>query len=270
MLQNPRPAMPANNNRSKKRTPLNAAVSKHAQVDYAFVLTAIFSLMLKDGMQAKALLGLCTRSVRQAEARARLGQTRGSSVLLLTALVLDAWHRDRRYISATATPKAIRLLGPAPSVEGLVRMQRGRRNSAQGAKLLRTLGLVVRHGSGLYRPLSDAAVISANNPFVLQHLAKSLSTLLETVGQNMNGKRGLAPLIERVAEVPDLPRKHVAAFQRFTQVQGRIFLRTVNDWLESRRARRTKRLKSHQTVRAGIHAYAYVASHSGQYSPLRS
>jgi hypothetical protein len=243
------------------------SVSKHAQVDYLFVLTAIFSLMLKDGMQKKELSILCSRAVNQAEAQTRLGQTRESSVLLLTALVLDAWHRDRRYITATATPKAIRLLGSAPSVQALVRSRRGRRDSAEVAKLLRTLGLVVPQGRGLYKPTSDAAVISGHNPFVLQHLAKSLSTLLETVGQNMKRKRGLAPLIERVAEVPDLPRKHVAAFQRFTQTQGRIFLRTVNDWLESHRPSNAKKTEGHETVRAGIHTYAYVASHRRQTSP---
>jgi hypothetical protein len=81
--------------------------------------------------------------------------------------------------------------------------------------------------------------------------------LLETIGRNV---KGLSPLIERHAEVPDLPRAYVRAFQRFTQAQGKIFLRTVNDWLEARRLKGLLNSKSKpQTVRAGVHTYAYIA-----------
>src|SRR5262249_25464674 len=96
---------------------------------------------------------------------------------------------------------------------------------------------------------------------VLQHTTRALASLLQTVGQNVGSRRALAPLIERKAEIPDLPRRHVSAFRKFTQIQGRTFLTTVNDWLESRREPRvdssTPRTKN--TVRAGVHTYAYVA-----------
>jgi len=51
-------------------------------------------------------------------------------------------------------------------------------------------------------------VISAHDPLVLQHAAKALSTLLRQSGKSEQ-KPNLAPLIERIAEVPDLPRKHI-------------------------------------------------------------
>jgi hypothetical protein len=234
--------------------------SKRLELDYSMVLVAIFDLMLTGGIQAKDLWAVCTRALKEAEARVRLGQRRESGGLLIAALVLDAWHRDRRYINAKAVPRAVRLLGPAPSVEALIRLQPGRRDTANIARRLRALRLVVPCGGSLYKPTSDVAVISAHDPLVLQHAAKALSTLLETVGQNVNKSRNLAPLIERIAEVPDLPRKHIPAFQKFTQTQGRAFLRTVNDWLESRRARRSPTRDANGTVRAGIHTYAYVAS----------
>jgi hypothetical protein len=243
--------------------------SKRLELDYSIVLAAIFDLMLTGGIQSRDLLAICTRALKQAEVRVRLGQRGETGGLLIAALVLDAWHRDRRYINARAMPRAVRLLGPAPSVEALIRLQQGRRDAANVARRLRALRLVVPCGGSLYKPTSDVAVISAHDPLVLQHAAKALSTLLETVGQNVSRSRTLAPLIERIAEVPDLPRKHITAFQKFTQIQGRTFLRTVNDWLESRRARRSSTKRANGTVRAGIHTYAYVASKRHRGSSLR-
>jgi hypothetical protein len=183
-----------------------------------------------------------------------------SGGLVTAALVLDAWHRDRRYLNAMGIPKSVALFGPTPSVEALIRAQKLHQPAADVARRLRVAQLVVPAGRNRYKPASDVAVISARDPLVLQHAARALSTLLETVDQNVSGARNLAPLIERFAEVPDLPRKHVVAFQRFTQTQGRTFLRTINDWLEARRARRSSRTGSNGTVRAGIHTYAYVAT----------
>ena len=234
-------------------------LSMRIDTDYSRVLVAIFELMLGAGVSANDLLDVCTKSLRRAETKVRSGRREESFGLVTAALVLDAWHRDRRYLDSTAKPKAIRLLGPAPSVEAIIRSHRAHKEPADTARRLRSLRLVVPSGRGRYKPASDVAVISTGNPLVLQHAARALSTLLETVGKNINSSRGLKPLIERVAEVPDLPHEHVAAFQKFTQAQGRSFLRTVNDWLESRRARRSRLGRSGTTVRAGVHTYAYVA-----------
>ena len=233
--------------------------SNHLETDYSNVLSAIFELMLGAGVSPSDLLEICTRSLRRAERKIRSGRKEEPGGLVTAALVLDAWHRDRRYLDSSASPKAIRLLGAAPSVEAIIRSHNAHRRPADIARRLRTLHLVVPSGRGRYRPASDVAVISKGNPLVLQHAARALSTLLQTVGQNVDSTSGLQPLIERIAEVPDLPQEYVAAFQKFTQSQGRSFLRTVNDWLESRRVRHS-RGRSGVTVRAGVHTYAYVAT----------
>jgi hypothetical protein len=228
------------------------------EVDYSNVLVAIFELMLRGGVRASDLLPVCMKSLGRAEAKQRLTHVSEAGGLVTAALVLDAWHRDRRYLTARGAPRPIRLLGPGPSVEALVRIQKVGQRADTVARHLKDVMLVVRCGKGLYKPASDAAVISAKDPLILQHAARALSTLLETVGQNMSSTPQLAPLIERFAEVPDLPSKHVRAFKAFTQSQGRVFLRTVNDWLESRRVRHRASRGSTRTVRAGIHTYAYV------------
>ena len=233
--------------------------SKRLQTDYTNVLVSIFDLMLSTGVKAGELEKICLSAIGRAAANARVGTRDETGGLMTAALVLDAWHRDRRYLDRNGAPKAIPLLGPAPSVEAMVRSQRPKKRPADIAQRLRSLKLVVSNRRKLYRPSSDVAVISSKDPMVLQHTVRALSALLGTVGRNVNGTMGLSPLIERHAEVPDLPLRDVEAFQNFTQTQGRTFLRTINDWLESRRARRSSREVGIQTVRAGVHTYAYFA-----------
>lgn len=241
--------------------------TKRLSRDYSQALTALFAFMLNNELQPRELLAVCTRALRKAENRARLVSMAPSGGLATASLVLHAWHRDRRYLNRGAAPKAIRLLGPAPSVEALIRVQRRRGDAAAVARHLKRLRLVVPCGRGLYRPTSDIAVISRHNPLIFQHAARAVSTLLETVTQNVSSSSShSAPLIERTAEVPDLPRKHVAAFQEFSQRQGLLLLRTMNDWLESRRVRRSVGGQRRSLVRAGVHLYAYVAAREARSS----
>lgn len=235
------------------------------ETDCSSVLVALFELMLRGGMCRSQLSSLSEASLEKAVAKARRTTTERTGELVIAALVLDAWHRDRRYLNVDATPKAVPLLGPAPSVQALVRAQRTGGDTEAVARRLRTLRLVVRGVRGRYKPTSDVAVVSVHNPVVLQHTTRALAAFLHTVGQNVSSRRNFAPLIERKAEVPDLPQEHVSAFRRFTRVQGRTFLRTINDWLESRREPNLNTAVNHrkQTVRAGVHTYAYVADTSG-------
>jgi hypothetical protein len=233
--------------------------SKRLQSDYTNVLVSIFDLMLSAGFEARDLERLCMSALGRAAANARVGTKDETGGLMTAALVLDAWHRDHRYLDRNGAPRAIPLLGPAPSVEAMARSQRPKKRPADIAQRLRILKLVVSNRRDLYKPSSDVAVISSKDPLVLQHTVRALSALLATVGRNVNGATGVSPLIERHAEVPDLPRRDVEAFQNFTQIQGRTFIRTINDWLESRRARRSSRDGMIQTVRAGVHTYAYFA-----------
>jgi hypothetical protein len=226
--------------------------------DYAPVLTAIFQLMLSGGIKKNDLRTLSTHALEAATRKSPRGRKIMPEGLPVASLVLDAWHRDRRYLNSKAEPRAVRLLGPAPSVEALIRAEGRRADAGNLASRLESLRLVVSTKRGLYRPTSDIALISAHDPFVLQHVAKSLLMLLETVSRNLAGNTNSEPLIERFAEVPDLPCDWIPAFQRFTKIHGWILLRTVNDWLESRRARRTNRARKDSTM-AGIHVHAYVA-----------
>lgn len=236
---------------------MNAISLKQARREYERALTAVFALLLHCGMRERVVSAIATRALRSAIRRvASLGHSGGGEVMIFS-LVLDAWHRDKRYLTARGRPRAIPLLGRAPSVEALIRSEGPMFNPVELAYRIQAVRLITLCRANRYRPVSDAAMISIRGPTVLQHVARCLMSLLETVEDNLKVAPAPTPLLERSAEVPDLPAECVESFQRFSRLQGAIFTRTINDWLVTRRARYGV-ADQHKNVRAGVHVHAYV------------
>jgi hypothetical protein len=235
--------------------------------EYERVLTDVFELMLACGLLRKDILRIVARAVYRARKTRNCVGKDMSGYLATAALVLDAWHRNRRYLNSKAEPKAIRLLGPCPSVEALVRSEAAQPKPQALARRLKVQRLVVPCAGGLYKPASNVALLSAFDPLAIQHVSRSLSMLLDTIRRNLAFPNPAQRLIERIAEVPDLPLEQIPAFRKFTQIQGWTLLRTVNDWLESRRARIPSR--SGRTVRAGMHVHSYIDAVARLHRPAR-
>ncbi len=224
--------------------------------DYVQLLASIFDFMRKSGIRDAEVTNVCARALR-ASARDVHSSPRRSATLSVAALTLDAWHRNRRYLDRNAEPRAIPLLGRSPSVEALIRAERAHPDPRALARRFKSLGLVIRSGRNHYKPANRIALIKRLDPTLQQYVARSSATLLKTIRHNINRERDSSRLIERFAEIPDLPQQKTAEFRTFARVQGWEFLRTLNDWLESRRARRATK-RTARTVRAGVHLYAYI------------
>jgi hypothetical protein len=217
----------------------------------------VFDFMRKSGFQENEVKQICTEALAQTKrGDAHAAQT--ASTLAAAAVALDAWHRNRRYMVGAA-PRAIPLLGPSPSVEALIRSQGIPMDSRTLIRHLKSLGLITRTSGNRYRPSGRMAIVNRLDPVMQQHAARSYSRLLATIRHNTKQAGHSSGLIERFAEVPDLPRARLLEFRRFARAQGGAFLRTLNDWLESRRPR-TAAARTRRTVRAGVHLYAYVDS----------
>jgi len=239
-----------------------SAAKAASYTEYAELLTSIFEFMLMSGASEESILETTRQAVASAARSHGEVPSNRHAGLAMAALVLDAWHRNRRYLDSHAKPKPIPLVGAAPSVEALIRAERPRTDAAEIARHFRSLRLIVRRGKNLYRPADRMAVISRLNPLVQQHVARSSSNLLRTIRNNVTRPHVSRRLIERFAEVPDLPSKFRQEFYRFTQTQGWAFLKNVNDWLEMRRARRTYKRPT-RTLKAGVHLYAYIDAANG-------
>ena len=230
---------------------------KLEQVEFIGLLKSIFEFLLDSGSNLRTVRAIVDRAFSEAVERNRQSHQRGESGLATAGRVLDAWHRNRRYIDENAEPRAIRLLGRAPSVEALIKLENSDCDAAEFARNLNSLGLLSRSGRNLFKPVTRVAVIARLNPFIQQYVARSSVTLLRTIRHNVSTPTRSRRLIERFAEVPDLPATCAAEFRRFSHEQGWAMLKTLNDWLESRRLRRTAN-SDRRTVRAGVHLYAYL------------
>lgn len=225
--------------------------------DYARMLGSMFNSMRKSGLRNAELKDICALALKRSVRDGQSDLTR-PTIVSIAALVFDAWHRDRRYLDSDAEPIPIRLLGKAPSVEALVRGTEAHVSPSSVARQLRASGLLVASGRYRYKPADRTAFITGLDSAIQnQYIARASATLLKTIRHNVRCGRESSRLIERIAEVPDLPQRKAAEFRRFARAQGAEFLRTLNDWLESRRARRLS-MRSARTARAGIHLYAYL------------
>lgn len=237
---------------------MNASSLKKTRREYERVLASIFGLLIQCGMHQKAVSALATRALKSAMTAASPLARSGGGELVTLSLVLDAWHRDRRYLTSRGRPRALPLLGRAPSIEALIRSEGPMFDPVELAYRIQSLRLITPCSGNRYRPIGDTALVTIYGPTVLQHLARSLMSLLETIEWNLSGVSTSAPMLERSAEVPDLPVEYAESFQQFSRFQGSIFARTINDWLETRRVRGGAS-GGHKKVRAGVHVHAYVA-----------
>ena len=227
------------------------------QYEYVRLMKSMFDFLLISGMEVSTIRGIVERAFTEAGERNRRVLRRGDFGLATAGRVLDRWHRSRKYTTERATPKAIPLLGRAPSVEALVRSENAGVDCAEFARRLKSLGFLIPAEGRRYRPAARIAVVAGLSPLIQEYVARSSSTLLQTIRHNVSQPRRSQKLIERFAEVPDLPASSKAAFRRFSMEQGWAMLDRMNDWLESRRARRNSK-RGGRTVRAGVHLYAYV------------
>lgn len=237
--------------------PMIANSPRQTRREFERVLAGVFGLLIQCGVSQPAISALINRAFRSAIARAQALGEPNCGELVTFSLVLDAWHRHRRYLTSRGRPRAVPLFGRAPSVEALIRTEGPQFDAAELAHRLQSLQLITRCSGNRYRPTSDTALVSTHGPTVLQYVANCLLSLLETVEGNLRGAPNVPPLLERFAEVPDLPAECIQPFQQFSRFQGAIFLRTINDWLEVRRAR-VSVATGQRNVRAGVRVHAYI------------
>jgi hypothetical protein len=140
---------------------------------YQKLLTAVFEFMIIGGMRSPVILQVTERALRIAEAENSLLSPRKHVDLAFAGMILDAWHRDRRYVDSRAQPKAIPLRGKGPSVEALIRAERVAGDPVVLVQQLKSLKLIVRCGRSRYKPADRFAVVPEPHSFLQQHAVRS-------------------------------------------------------------------------------------------------
>jgi hypothetical protein len=228
------------------------------------LLMSIVAFMAKTGMSASAIDRACQSCVQTIQRD--VSKTRSAkrpSILIgcdtAAGAILRAWHREPRYLDDSANPLPLHLRRGSKSLVSLVRSQDQSVDIGSLIEEMRRTGLIRRIRDGRYLPTTSAATIRQLHPLAIDHVAKTVMRLVETVNRNTHVIYRKKPLIERYAHVPDLDSREAQAFAEFTRQQGAACLEAIEDWLESRRrpAPRSDR-NTAVSVNAGMHVFAYI------------
>jgi len=224
------------------------------------LILAVFSFLHQSGDSKESISKLSTLALGKLRERSTSSSRRillNSSVVSAIGISFHRWYREGEFVNANGQPRPLKLLGPSPSVEALVRRERPSIPAVAVAREMVRLHLVRRVRSGFCVPTGMHALISRMHPYIAEHLAHSVMRLLSTVQYNAKTNAGGGTLFERYAHVPNLKRSQLQAFREFSNQQGEALIDTTNDWLEShRRLRSNKERKT--TIEAGLHVFAYL------------
>ena len=234
------------------------------------LLASIILFMSKSGMSKTHIQRSFRMSINKVASRSQWASERPFALPSIgcdtvAGAVLRSWHRDSAYIDDEAHPRPLKFAGRSPSVVALVRRQDAKCDAESLIRDMLTVGLVRKTRNGHFLPTAESATIGQLHPLAVDHVAKSVARLLETVQRNTDSALDRMPLIERYAHVPDLDPADAKEFAAFAQQQGAAYLAAIDDWLETRRvqAGAGKRRRPRTKVAAGVHLVAYLGDQPG-------
>lgn len=231
-------------------------IPSRADSYYQDILYAVFLVMLRAGISTQDTSALANAVLTAAHNQLRAKKPENPRLSVIVAGVLHTWHHKRRYVDACGKPRALALTVGRRSVASLVRSEDKRIEVSAAISAMKRLKLIRRAANGHYFPTTRFATIRELDPVLAEHVCHSLGRLLATVSNNTQEGMIATRLIERSAQVQDLPRRKLAEFRDFANSQGELFVSSVNDWLESRRASNGRR-KHAKISRAGVHVFAF-------------
>jgi Family of unknown function (DUF6502) len=242
------------------------------------LLASIISFMSRSGMDPARIEGSFRRSIQSTKGRRHVASgvaATPSDIGSDTAAgaVLRAWHRDSGYVDEEARPIPLKMTGRPRCLAALMRRQDPDCDVQELAKDMLAVGLIRKNRSGAYLPTAASAMIGQLHPLAIEHVAKSVARLLETVHRNTDSSLATMPLIERYAHVPDLDSADAKEFAAFAQQQGAAYLAAIDDWLETRRVQSAvgKKRRKRTKVAAGVHLVAYLGDQPGYgHNPARA
>ena len=234
---------------------------------YSDILSAIFEFMMLGGMNHSSIQRVAARALSEAKTSASRTRMKRRDDVAKAAQILEEWHRNRLYLDRSANPRAIPLRGPAPSLEALIKAEGYNVSPTELIARFQSVGVVTSVGRNRYRPTSRILVVPTLDSSMQEHVARSIWLLLNTLKLNFSVTENADGLVDRAAQIPDLPLEYVPEFRSFAKAQATAFLHCINDWLELRRLRRIRRRRD-GVIGAGVHVFAYLDER--QKRPLRT
>lgn len=230
----------------------------HSEIDSYFrgILHAVFLVLLRSGLSKQAAAAISNVAQTAALEQLRTKSPENPRLSVVVGSALHAWHHRRIYLNVRGKPRALSLHRGPISVAALIRSEDRQVDVSEVIAAMKRLDLLKKTKGGLFRPTGRFATIAQLDPVLAEHVCHSLGRLLATVSYNTRKTKDDARMIERSAQVQDLPRSRLDEFRDFANAQGELFVSTINDWLESRRASGGRRARK-SIARAGVHVFAF-------------
>jgi hypothetical protein len=117
--------------------------------------------------------------------------------------------------------------------------------------------LLVRTSDGKWLPKASVLKPGGLDRPQAERTAAMVHRLLRTVSHNsVRRYQGNDLLFEVITRVPRLAARDLPAFKRFTRIQGMVFARSVDEWLESRNLSKSVG-RAKNAREAGVVVFAY-------------
>jgi hypothetical protein len=236
------------------------------------LIDCVVGFMVGSGVSEKAITTAIVKSRRSVKTLSSRRSTQAADGKYsphgdISADLLRLWHRDGRYINASdAKPRALLLSTGRNSIKSLIRRLSPSADAANVIAFMKSARLIKRTTNGRYLPnTADASAITRLDPFVSEHLARSVIRLFSTVRRNTLEAPAPQSLIERYAYVSDLKLSDRTAFAAFSKSQGLAYLHAIDDWMEQRRCANLR--QSIKTTERGVVAGVQVVAYLGDQEP---
>lgn len=232
--------------------------SKHTMKSEHYVEQAIvqlLSLKLRAGSPVADVKELSRRCLAKALKFLEVEQSVKGLGIHRLGSVLRAWHRQTPYLTHDGMPRPLRVKGRS-SLASLVRRYFPAEEFNLVFECLVESKLIRRFGVDQWIPSGRTARISRLSLETLDHLSEGVARYVETVTRNVTAKSDQEVLFERSCKVTNLPSSEFAAFRQYVDQQAIAFLTSMDDWLESRSTRTSRKVGPRHT--AGVHTFAFV------------
>lgn len=170
--------------------------------------------------------------------------------------VCARWHLEKDFVDARGKPKPLAWDGKSGSLRRLVARVVGPKEALEVTQQLIARKLIRRTEGGEWLPKSRVVAPVGMEEAQIARTAAMIGRLLRTIIHNSRLRYQGDVLMEVMAQVPRLPKHKVASFRKFAKAQGVSFIKTIDDWLETRNLRRLDRRRG-RTLEAGVVAFAF-------------
>jgi hypothetical protein len=221
-------------------------------------ITAVCDVMRSYGVRrqvAEKQLEIAIEKVYSRRISARPSEPRP---ITQVADVCSRWFLEERFVDKQGSPKPLTWTDGRGSLLTLVEHVHGKKNAKAIADQLLRRRLVRRTANGKWLPKAQIVPPTGVDRAQILRTETMVARLVRTIIHNTEKKyRGPDLFFEVMAQVRKLPSRDLNAFRRYAKVQGLLFARAVDLWLESRDVRHRSRAAG-STREVGVVAFAFA------------